>query len=89
MSTSYQNIRVENKDGVSFLVFNRPAKKNALSPEMHLEIFDALTKLSQDSSCRVLVLTGEGDKLLCRSGILGNFSKKITITPLSTKSLGD
>ena len=84
---SYQNIRVEDKNGVSFLVFNRPAKKNALSPEMHQEIFDALTKLSQDSSCRVLVLTGEGDSF-CAGQDLGKFFKENYDNPAEYEKFG-
>lgn len=57
----YKLIKVERKENAAFLIFNRPEKKNAISPEMHLEIKDALERLAADESFRVLVLTGSGD----------------------------
>jgi feruloyl-CoA hydratase/lyase len=86
-SASYQNIRVDDREGVRFLIFNRPAKKNALSPEMHLEIFDALRLLAEDPSCRVLVLTGEGDSF-CAGQDLGKFFKEKYDNPEEYEKFG-
>ena len=57
----YQTIKVETKDGVTTITFNRPERRNAMNPRMHLEMVDALTTLEYDDNCRVLVLTGAGD----------------------------
>ena len=35
---SYQNIRVENADGVTTVTLNRPDKRNAMSPELDEEM---------------------------------------------------
>ena len=46
---------------VRFIRFNRPEKKNALTQEMGVHFKNAISELKQDSNCRVVVLTGEGD----------------------------
>jgi feruloyl-CoA hydratase/lyase len=60
-SPDYKLIKVEKRENAAFLILNRPEKKNAISPEMHLEIKDALERLAADETFRVLVLTGSGD----------------------------
>lgn len=61
MDYSYQTVLVEKNDGVTTLRFNRPEKKNAMSPTVHREMHDALRKLTYDSETDVLVVTGSGD----------------------------
>lgn len=70
----YRNIRIDTRDGIKFVVFNRPEKKNSLSPETHEEMHDALTNLADDDEFRVLVLTGEGDSF-CAGQDLERFFK--------------
>ena len=57
----YQAILVDTQDQVTTVTFNRPERRNAMSPRLHLEMVDALTALQYDDSCRVLVLTGAGN----------------------------
>jgi feruloyl-CoA hydratase/lyase len=57
----YQVIKVETKDLVTTITFNRPERRNAMNPRLHLEMVDALTNLRYDDDCRVLVITGAGD----------------------------
>jgi feruloyl-CoA hydratase/lyase len=57
----YQTIKVETKDQVTTITFNRPERRNAMNPRMHMEMVDALTMLESDDDCRVLVLTGAGE----------------------------
>src|SRR5882757_3290347 len=40
---------------------NRPDKRNAMSPQLHLDMDDALDELSGDPETQVLVLTGAGE----------------------------
>jgi enoyl-CoA hydratase len=51
----------EKRDGLALLTLNRPAKKNALTPEMIVRLADAWTEFRDDSALRVAVLTGAGD----------------------------
>lgn len=59
---TYQTIKVEKpEEGIAMVTLNRPEKKNAMSPQLHYEMCDALDKLSQDDEVRVMVLTGAGE----------------------------
>lgn len=57
----YNAIEVKRQDGITRLIFNRPAKKNAMNPTLHREMHHALSELDQDDETRVLVITGNGD----------------------------
>ena len=58
---SYENIRVENVDGITTVTLNRPDKRNAMSPALDEEMLDCILKLEADPDTRVLVLTGAGE----------------------------
>jgi len=58
---TYENIKIEREGHVTFLVLNRPEKRNAMSPGLHYDVQDALKWLDDDAQTRVLVLTGAGD----------------------------
>jgi trans-feruloyl-CoA hydratase/vanillin synthase len=58
---AYKNILIERQDGITWLILNRPEKRNAMSPELHYEMDDALDRLATDRETKVLVLTGAGD----------------------------
>lgn len=59
--TAYECILVETADRVTTVTLNRPAKRNAMSPQLNDEMLDALTRLSTDPGTDVLVLTGAGE----------------------------
>jgi enoyl-CoA hydratase/carnithine racemase len=50
----------ENRDGVAWLRFNRPAQLNAFTPELYRQIKDALRIAEADESVDTIVLTGTG-----------------------------
>ena len=57
----YKTIAIDKADGVTTIRFNRPDKRNAMNPQMHREMYDALTELHTDDETRVLVITGNGE----------------------------
>ena len=57
----YETVLIEREGGITWLIMNRPEKRNAMSPQMHIEMDDALTELAVDSRTEVLVLTGAGE----------------------------
>lgn len=57
----YQTIKVEREGGITWVILNRPEKRNAMSPTLHLEMLDALTELETDKQTQVMVLTGAGE----------------------------
>lgn len=58
----YQTIIFEVKGKVAVIKFNRPKALNAINTDMLTELRDALDKIENNPSIRVLVLTGEGEK---------------------------
>lgn len=50
------------KDGVAWLVFNRPDARNAMTFSMYERLEELCHQVDQDDSVRVLVLRGAGDK---------------------------
>lgn len=56
----YKNILFTVEAGVARLTLNRPDKLNSFTGEMHAELRDALDRIQDDKSVRVLVLTGAG-----------------------------
>ena len=60
-SKRYETVLIEKEDGITWLIMNRPEKRNAMSPQLHVEMDDALAELAVDPQTQVLVLTGAGD----------------------------
>jgi methylglutaconyl-CoA hydratase len=57
---SYLTVLVAENERIRTITLNRPARRNAMTPEMQLEFIAALQDAAQ-SSCRVVVLKGAGD----------------------------
>ncbi len=57
----YETIKVEKGEGITWVIFNRPEKRNAMSPQLHMDMDDALDDLAIDDETEVLVITGAGD----------------------------
>ena len=57
----YQEIKYAHDGPVATIKLNRPAVFNALNNSLKAELRDVFEHLQQDSSIRVVVLTGEGD----------------------------
>jgi len=53
------------EDAVATLTLNRPAKLNAVTPEMTEEIRRRVGQVNSDPGIRVLILTGAGEKAFC------------------------
>jgi feruloyl-CoA hydratase/lyase len=49
------------KDGIAWLSFNRPEKRNAMNPPLNRRMAQLLDELEFDPAVRVLVLKGEGN----------------------------
>lgn len=58
---SYETILIDKTDGVTTVTLNRPDKRNAMSPQLHEEMADALRDLAVDDETQVLVITGAGE----------------------------
>src|SRR5258708_5958735 len=57
---SYEQLIVERDGAVATVRLNNATKLNALSDTLSRELFEAMTALGADETCRAIVLTGEG-----------------------------
>jgi trans-feruloyl-CoA hydratase/vanillin synthase len=60
-SKQYNNVLVKHEGGITFVVLNRPDQRNAMSPELHYEMEDAIDWVATDDDTKVLVLAGAGE----------------------------
>ena len=58
--TIYKSVVVADNGPIRSITLHRPERRNAMTPEMQLELIAALEETAS-SSCRVLVLAGSGD----------------------------
>ncbi|MCP3726102.1 MULTISPECIES: p-hydroxycinnamoyl CoA hydratase/lyase [Paraburkholderia] len=56
----WKTVKVAVEGGIGWVTFNRPEKRNAMSPTLNKEMIDVLETLELDAEAQVLVLTGEG-----------------------------
>ena len=65
MKNPYENrwtcVKVEIDDGIAWVTFNRPEKRNAMNPTLNRQMADVLMTLEMDEMAQVLVLTGAGE----------------------------
>lgn len=60
MANDHDTVAYDVQDGIAWLRFNRPDKRNAMSPTLNREMMEALDALEFRDDVGVLVLTGEG-----------------------------
>jgi trans-feruloyl-CoA hydratase/vanillin synthase len=58
---TYETVKIERDSGLTWVILNRPEKRNAMSPQLHFDMVDVLNELESDPQTKVLVLTGAGD----------------------------
>jgi feruloyl-CoA hydratase/lyase len=62
VAETYKTIKIEREaEGVTFVILNRPEKRNAMSPDMHREMCEALGELETEEGTKIVVLTGAGE----------------------------
>src|ERR1700733_6198527 len=64
-----------NKDFFELITFNQPEKRNAMSLEMWTGLGEILDEFAEDSSVRVVVLTGAGNKAFVSGADISQFEK--------------
>ena len=79
---AYENILFEKRDGIAYITFNRPKVLNALNRKTVEELRDALLEARDDSSIRVLILTGAGEKSFVAGADISELAQR---TPVDGK----
>lgn len=64
------HLLVDQDDGILTLTMNRPAARNALSPQLLVKLANAWSEFRDSKSLRVAILTGAGDIDFCAGGDL-------------------
>ncbi len=83
-SYSYENVEVELRDGIGWATMNRPEKRNAMSPQLHYDMEDALARLEVDQDVKVVVITGAGGNFSAGQD-LKKFFRELENDPLERK----
>ena len=55
-----ETVKIERDGGTTFVILNRPEKRNAMSPQLHNDMCDALDWAAEDDQTQVVVITGAG-----------------------------
>lgn len=63
-------------DGIGWMIFNNPARHNALSLEMWQGMGDILEHFEQDDAVRVVVMRGAGGKAFVAGADISEFDEK-------------
>jgi enoyl-CoA hydratase/carnithine racemase len=56
------HLLIEEKESILTLTLNRPGKRNALTPDMLIKLYEVLNTHAMDDTYRVVILTGSGEK---------------------------
>ncbi len=84
---TYQTVKVEREDGITWVILNRPEKRNAMNPKMHYEMLDVLTELETDDETQVMILTGAGESW-CAGQDLKEFFRELDNNPAERRRAG-
>jgi len=68
----------EKRDGIAVLTMNRPEKRNAISPQMLVQLAEAWIDFRDDADARVAILTGAGDRAFCAGADLARLIPLMT-----------
>ena len=71
---NYNNILSQQQDGITTITINRPAKLNALNKVTIEELHDAFAKADYDTTTKVIILTGSGEKAFVAGADIAEFA---------------
>jgi len=71
---NFENILCVRNAGLAIITINRPKKLNALNKQTIEELHNAFINLEEDSSVKVIVITGSGDKAFVAGADISEFA---------------
>ncbi|WP_298517285.1 enoyl-CoA hydratase-related protein [uncultured Kordia sp.] len=71
---SYENILVQEDNGIATITINRPKKLNALNKDTIQELHTAFEALDASADAKVIVLTGSGEKAFVAGADISEFA---------------
>lgn len=69
-----ENILIEKQDNLAIVTINRPTKLNALNKATIEELHNAFNDLNTDSTTKVIILTGSGEKAFVAGADISEFA---------------
>ena len=78
ISSTSEQLRVDVDDHVVTVTLDRPEKLNAITPEMSTALTQVLSAIDADDHCRVVVLTGAGERSFCVGSDIGSLQEYAT-----------
>lgn len=71
---NFENILVEQANGLATITINRPKKLNALNKATIEELHNAFKTLEEDSAVKVIIITGSGEKAFVAGADISEFA---------------
>ena len=84
MQLSTTKMKAETRDGVGWITFNQPEKRNAVSVEMWAAVPEIMAAFDADPDVRCVVLKGAGDQAFIAGADISEFGEKRN-SPEATK----
>ena len=72
---SYQNIIVDNHDGIGIITLNRPEVLNALNRDLAKEQYEAFQEMENNPQIKAVIFTGKGDRAFSAGADIHEISK--------------
>ena len=71
---NYDNILVQQNNGIGTITINRPKKLNALNKATIQDLHDAFRTLNNDAATKVIIVTGSGEKAFVAGADISEFA---------------
>ncbi|MCC6306752.1 MAG: p-hydroxycinnamoyl CoA hydratase/lyase [Rhodobacteraceae bacterium] len=79
-------VKVEKNGGISWVFLNRPEKRNAMNPQLHIEMDGTLEELETDPETKVVIIAGSGGNF-CAGQDLKEFFRGLEDKPAESKRI--
>jgi enoyl-CoA hydratase len=82
----FNNLLYEVKNSIAKVTINRPDKLNALNDQTLDELYDVFSKIKDDDSVNIVIITGSGEKAFVAGADISELNK---LNPLSAKKFSE
>lgn len=76
LTLATEKMIAEKTDGIGWMTFNNPARRNAIGFAMREAILEILTDFESDPDVRVIVMKGAGDKAFVSGSDISEFAER-------------
>lgn len=76
LPTATEKLIARKENGIGWIIFNNPEKRNAISQEMSAATAAAMESYAKDPEVRVVILRGEGDKAFVSGADISQFKER-------------